>query len=62
MPPYVRRSVTQLMYVGDDDAVENATKPGPDLARIAKIAGVVWVAMWLLDYGGWGSHAPRARR
>lgn len=61
-PPYVRRGVTQLMYVGDDDAVENATKPKPDLVRIAKIAGVVWVAMWLLDYGGWGSHEPRARR
>jgi hypothetical protein len=47
-PPMVRRGVTQLMYVGDDEAVETATKP-PDLKRIAKIVGIVMVAMWLLD-------------
>lgn len=58
--PYVRRGVTQLMYVGDDQAVETATKPPVDLVRIAKIAGVAWVAMWILS--GISPPAPNASR
>lgn len=62
-PPYVRRGVTQLMYVGDNDAVDAAVasgKPaGPDLVRLAKIAGVVWVAMWVLS--GISPSRPRLR-
>jgi hypothetical protein len=48
--PMVRRGVTQLMYVGDDDAVETATKPAPpNWGKIAKIAGIVWIAMWVVS-------------
>ena len=57
-PAYVRRGVTQLMYVGDDDAVEKSTKP--DLVKIAKVVGVVWVAMWFLS--GISPSAPYPRR
>lgn len=45
--PYVRRGVTQLMYVGDDDVVEKQT--GVDLVKVAKIGAVAWVAMWILS-------------
>lgn len=54
-PALVRRGVTQLMYVGDDDAVEKAT---PDYWRIAKIAGAAWIAMWILA----GISPPKSSR
>lgn len=47
--PYVRRGVTQLMYVGDDDAVETATKPPVNWGRVAKIGAIVWIGMWLVS-------------
>ena len=40
MPPYVRRGVTQLMYVGDDDAAETAVASGKNVP-IAIVAAVV---------------------
>lgn len=46
--PYVRRGVTQLMYVGDDDVVEKETA-GVDLGKIAKYGAIAWVAMWILS-------------
>lgn len=35
------RGVTQLMYVGDDDAVENAVKPTTGELAIGAVAAVV---------------------
>ncbi len=37
------RGVSQLMYVGDDDAVENATS-GPNLTTTAQLVGVAALA------------------
>jgi hypothetical protein len=45
--PYVRRGVTQLMYVGDDEAVEKSTSV--NLVAIAKVGAVAAVAVWILS-------------
>jgi hypothetical protein len=48
-PAYVRRGVTQLMYVGDDDAVEQATtRKFEGLGTAAKVLGVGIAVLWLL--------------
>ena len=46
--PPITRGVTELMYVGDDDAVEKATAftPGAKLALASMAAG-----LWLAYFG-----------
>lgn len=59
--PYVRRGVTQLMYVGDDDAVEKATSPLGDYigSGILKVAIPIGIGLWLL--GGIASKKRKRR-